>query len=225
MPNQSFDEAREIVRGAKAFLKRTQESGVTTLFLRKSSPPQGSKTSILEPVRQRALGCRACRLSQDRKKVVFGEGSLEASLVFVGEGPGREEDLQGRPFVGAAGELLTKMIQAMGLSRPEVYITNVVKCRPPQNRPPEPDEMLACRPFWMAQLRVIRPKVICALGRTAATALLESQAPLHQLREQTHHWQGIPVVVTFHPAYLLRNPAAKPTAWADLKKVLEQLKK
>lgn len=223
-PNKPLDEAREIVRGASALLKRTRESGITTLFLKRSSAPQSSKAEKLEPIRRQALQCQACRLAKGRNSVVFGEGTLEASLVFVGEGPGREEDLQGRPFVGAAGALLAKMIDAMGLKRQEVYITNVVKCRPPLNRPPEPDEISACHPYLVSQLKVIRPKVICALGRTAATALLESQVPLHQLREQTHHWQGIPVVVTFHPAYLLRNPSAKPTAWADLKKVLTHLK-
>ena len=183
-----------------------------------------SKTAQLEPIRQQALQCRACRLAKTRHSVVFGEGPLDADLVFVGEGPGREEDAQGRPFVGSAGELLTKIIQAMKLTRESVYITNVVKCRPPMNRPPEPDEAAACSRYLEAQLTTIRPKVICALGKTATTALLETEAPMARLRGKTFHWKEIPLIVTFHPAYLLRNPAAKLYVWADMQRVLELLK-
>ncbi|MBI3616124.1 MAG: uracil-DNA glycosylase [Candidatus Omnitrophica bacterium] len=183
-----------------------------------------SKLEQLEPIRRQALVCRACRLAKERTHVVFGEGSLDAKLVFIGEGPGRSEDLQGRPFVGQAGILLTKIIQAMGLQREQVYIANVVKCRPPMNRPPEPDEVAACSGYLKAQLSTIQPKIICALGRTAATALLGSQAPMNQLRGKTFQWEGIPLIVTFHPAYLLRNPAAKPQVWEDMQRILPLLK-
>jgi DNA polymerase len=149
---------------------------------------------------------------------------LDAKLVFVGEGPGREEDALGRPFVGSAGELLTKIIRAMKLKRESVYITNVVKCRPPMNRPPEPDEVAACSRYLESQLTTIHPRVICALGKTAASALLETEAPMARLRGKTFHWNQTPVVVTFHPAYLLRNPSAKALVWADMQRVLELLK-
>ena len=178
------------------------------------------KGKILAPLEKKALTCQACRLSKGRTQVVFGEGSLDAPIVFVGEGPGREEDLQGRPFVGAAGALLTRILEAMKLPRQSVYITNVVKCRPPANRPPEPDEIAACRHFLEAQLLAIRPRIICALGRTAATALIETAAPMSALRGKLFQWKGIPLIVTFHPAYLLRNPSAKKLVWEDMQRVL-----
>ncbi len=182
------------------------------------------KEAALEPVRLQALSCTLCRLCKGRHSVVFGEGSLDAPIVFVGEGPGRDEDLQGRPFVGAAGQLLTRMIEAMKFKREQLYIANVVKCRPPQNRPPEPDEIAACHPYLVAQLTTIRPRVIVALGRTAAAALLKTTASMSALRGREFDWNGIPLIVTFHPAYLLRNPAAKKEVWEDLKRVLALLK-
>lgn len=217
-----------VVRQTRRALENLELFGVNSLP--KISKPKkeiiaaGDKQTLLEPIRQQALVCQACRLSKTRHTVVFGEGSLEAQLLFVGEGPGQEEDRQGRPFVGSAGELLNKIIQAMGMKREDVYIANVVKCRPPMNRVPEPDEVEACAGYLTAQLNIIQPKVICALGRTAATALLKTDAPLGQLRGQTFQWQGIPVVVTFHPAYLLRNPPAKSLVWQDMQRVLELLK-
>lgn len=195
----------------------------------KGSDPNGSSLSladkerIITPIRAEALKCVKCKLCKTRKSVVFSDGSLEADLVFVGEGPGRDEDEQGVPFVGAAGKLLTKIIEAMKMKREEVYICNVVKCRPPQNRPPEPDEIAACSGYLQAQLLTIRPKVICALGRTAASALLETQAPMGALRGKTLEWKGIPLIVTYHPAYLLRNPAAKKDVWVDMQLVLRIL--
>ncbi|MCX8039687.1 MAG: uracil-DNA glycosylase, partial [Planctomycetota bacterium] len=153
---------------------------------------------------------------------VPGEGSPAAELVFVGEGPGADEDASGRPFVGAAGQLLDRMIQAMGLRRDEVYICNAVKCRPPGNRAPLDDELAACRPFLEAQLAIIRPRVICLLGATPLKSLLGLQG-VGKARGQRWDWQGIPVIATYHPAYLLRNPAAKKPAWEDLKAVLALL--
>lgn len=171
-----------------------------------------------------AAACRACQLCEGRHTVVFGEGSPSAPLMFVGEAPGAEEDLQGRPFVGAAGELLTKMIQALKLTREQVYIANTVKCRPPNNRVPLPEELAACRRYLDAQLALIRPRVVCALGRTAANALLGTDGPLGALRGRPHTVGGIPVIVTYHPAHLLRHPEAKRDAWADLQRLFPYLR-
>ena len=155
--------------------------------------------------------------------MVFGVGSPDAELVFVGEAPGRNEDLQGEPFVGDAGQLLDKMIVAMGLRRPQVYICNIIKCRPPGNRNPEPDEIAACEPFLRKQLEAIRPRMIVCLGKFAAQCLLRSDAPISRLRGQFHTYEGIPLMPTFHPAFLLRNPAAKREVWSDLKQVMAAL--
>jgi DNA polymerase len=172
--------------------------------------------------------CTRCRLCKGRNKIVFGDGNPESKLVFVGEGPGADEDAQGVPFVGRAGQLLTQMIEntaakeGIPLKRPDVYICNVVKCRPPENRNPEPDEMEICGQFLFRQLSVIRPKAICALGSTAAKALLGGKDGVTKLRGSWHKWRDIPLLVTYHPSYLLRayNQAAKREAWEDLKKVL-----
>ena len=175
-------------------------------------------------IEQDILACRRCSLYRTRTRHVPGEGSLTARLVFIGEAPGLDEDLQGRPFVGRAGQLLTKMIEAMGLRREEVYICNVLKDRPPNNRTPEPDEMAACLPFLERQLDVIQPRVICALGSIALKALLGPHMFISAARGRVHDYRGIPLVPTFHPAYLLRNPPAKKHTWADLKLVMQLLK-
>jgi uracil-DNA glycosylase len=166
--------------------------------------------------------CTRCKLHKTRHKIVFGDGNPKAQLVFVGEGPGHDEDMQGLPFVGRAGKLLTQMIEAMGLERKDVYICNVVKCRPPENRTPLPEEMEICGEFLFRQLMTIRPKAICALGSTAAKAILNTKDGVTRLRGKWHKWRDIPVIVTFHPSYLLRpyNQEAKREAWEDLKKVL-----
>ena len=167
--------------------------------------------------------CKRCRLCQQRNKIVFGSGSAHADLVFVGEGPGRDEDIQGLPFVGRAGKLLTQMIEAMGLKRDDVYICNVVKCRPPENRAPEPDEMETCSPFLYRQLAVIQPKAVVCLGATAFQALYGAKQSISRLRGQWLEFRGIPMMATYHPAYLLRNPNAKGEVWEDLKKVMAHL--
>ena len=177
----------------------------------------------LEQLAREAAQCRACRLCDGRRTVVFGEGNPSAPVMFIGEAPGAEEDLQGRPFVGPAGMLLTKMIQALKLTREQIYIANTVKCRPPNNRPPQPDELAACRRYLDAQLTLIRPRVICALGRTAANALLDTEQPLGALRGRPHAVGGIPVIVTYHPAHLLRHPEAKRDAWTDLQRLFPYL--
>jgi uracil-DNA glycosylase len=172
--------------------------------------------------------CTRCRLHQGRNKIVFGTGNENARLVFVGEGPGADEDAQGVPFVGRAGQLLTQMIEGtaskegIAIKRPDVYICNVVKCRPPENRNPEPDEMATCGQFLFRQLKAIQPKAICALGSVAAKALLGGKDGVTKLRGQWHAWNGIPLMVTYHPSYWLRayNQEAKREAWQDLKTVL-----
>ncbi|MFH1981091.1 MAG: uracil-DNA glycosylase [Pseudomonadota bacterium] len=167
--------------------------------------------------------CVRCKLSRSRTHVVFGAGDPAARLVFVGEGPGAEEDRQGLPFVGAAGDLLTKMIVAMKLTRETVYICNIVKCRPPENRNPEPDEIGTCIPFLKRQLRAIRPDVIVTLGGIAAHSLLDTTTAISRLRGQIHEWEGVPVMPTFHPAFLLRTPAHKREVWEDMKQVMQRL--
>ena len=174
---------------------------------------------------QAELGeCERCKLSdQGRTHIVFGEGNPDADLLFAGEGPGYHEDQTGRPFVGKGGALLDKMIEAMGLDRSDVYICNVVKCRPPNNRDPEPDEVLTCQPFLRAQIRSVRPRVIVTLGRFATQCLLESTDSLGRLRGVFHEALNAKVMPTYHPAYLLRNPADKRKTWADLQQVMREL--
>ncbi|MCI0484934.1 MAG: uracil-DNA glycosylase [candidate division NC10 bacterium] len=175
-----------------------------------------SGTLNLDEIRQVLGDCRRCKLHAHRTQIVFGVGKPQADLVFVGEAPGADEDAQGEPFVGRAGQLLTRMIEAIGLKREQVYICNVLKSRPPNNRTPEPDEIAACEPFLIAQLKAIKPKLICALGAIAAANLLKTKVPLSKLRGKFHDYQGIPLLVTYHPAYLLRNPNEKKSAWQDL---------
>ncbi len=186
-------------------------------------PGSINSPETLAVVREELGDCHRCRLWRTRRNIVFGEGNEKASLVFVGEGPGHEEDSRGRPFVGKAGQLLTKIIAAIGMNRDEVYITNVVKCRPPDNRVPLPDEIACCYPFLARQLRAIRPKVICALGTASAQTLLKADARITAVRGTFHAWEGIPVMPTFHPAYLLRNPEKKRKTWQDMQAIQREL--
>ena len=167
--------------------------------------------------------CTRCKLHKARKQIVFGVGNPKAQLVFVGEGPGRDEDEQGEPFVGRAGKLLTQMIEAMSLKREDVYICNVVKCRPPENRLPEKDEIATCSPFLQRQLGVIAPKVICCLGACSAQTLLDTTQGISRFRGEWFDFHGAKLIATYHPAYLLRNPAAKGEVWKDLQKVMAYL--
>jgi uracil-DNA glycosylase family 4 len=167
--------------------------------------------------------CTRCKLHSTRNKIVFGDGNPKAQLVFVGEGPGRDEDAQGLPFVGRAGKLLTQMIEAMGMQRKDVYICNVVKCRPPENRLPEPDEIKTCSPYLLRQLDAIAPKVIVCLGACAAQTLLETNRGISHFRGEWLEFRGTRLLATYHPAYLLRNPAAKADVWKDLQKVMAVL--
>lgn len=169
--------------------------------------------------------CPRCKLCTGRKTIVFGVGNVKADLMFVGEGPGADEDEQGEPFVGRAGQLLTKMIEAMGFQRSDVYIGNIVKCRPPENRNPEPDEIAACKPFLLRQIDIVKPKIIVCLGRIAAQALLETQIPISKIRGRFQDWNGMQVMPTYHPAFLLRNPPMKKYVWEDLQQVMKLLGK
>lgn len=177
----------------------------------------------LENIRRELGDCRRCSLGEKRTNLVFGVGNANADIAFVGEAPGRDEDLRGEPFVGEAGQLLTKIVLAMGLAREDVYICNVLKCRPPNNRNPQPDEIESCEPFLLRQLQAISPKVIVALGTFAAQTLLRTREPISRLRGRFHDYHRIPLMPTFHPAYLLRNPAMKREVWDDMKTVLKKL--
>jgi len=181
------------------------------------------KDDTLLKIREDLGDCTRCKLHKGRNKLVFGDGSATAKLVFVGEGPGADEDVQGLPFVGRAGKLLTQMIEAMGLQRNDVYICNVVKCRPPQNRAPEPGEVETCSPYLLRQIDVINPKVIVCLGAVAAKTLLETTRGISQYRGEWQEWRGRKLMATYHPAYLLRNPPAKADVWKDLQKVMAEL--
>ena len=188
-----------------------------------SAVPAADRAAALQLIRDEIGDCTRCALHKGRNKLVFGDGSPAARLMFVGEGPGADEDAQGLPFVGKAGQLLNNMIGAMGLRREEVYIANVVKCRPPGNRVPEPEEGATCSPFLFRQIDVIRPEVLVALGATAATWLLGARQPLAGLRGRVHTVRGTKLIVTYHPAYLLRDPRQKKEAWADLQIAMKEL--
>lgn len=177
----------------------------------------------LERIREDIGDCTRCRLHKQRNRIVFGAGNPRAQLVFIGEGPGHDEDIQGLPFVGRAGKLLTQIIEAMGLQREDVYICNVIKCRPPENRTPQPDEVATCSPFLLRQLNVIAPRAIVCLGAVAAQALLGTNQSISRFRGQWFDFRGTRLLATYHPAYLLRNPNAKGEVWDDLKKVMAYL--
>ncbi|TLD40964.1 MAG: Uracil-DNA glycosylase, family 4 [Candidatus Jettenia ecosi] len=183
-----------------------------------------AKIKLLEELRHEMLVCHKCPLSKTRINLVFGVGNSMADLMFIGEAPGRDEDLQGEPFVGRAGQLLTKIIEAIDMKRSDIYIANILKCRPPGNRNPLPEEIIICIPYLIKQIEIIQPKVLCALGAFAAQALLNTKAPVGTLRGRFHDYKGIPMMVTFHPAYLLRNPNDKAKVWDDMKKVRDFLK-
>jgi DNA polymerase len=173
----------------------------------------------LDVIRRDLGSCQRCKLHKGRKNIVFGVGNSRAKLVLVGEGPGYEEDIQGVPFVGQAGQLLTRILRAIQLDREDVYICNIIKCRPPGNRNPEPDEIAACIPFLRRQLKAIKPALICALGTFAAQTLLETNTPISRLRGRFYSYEGVRLIPTYHPAFLLRNPAKKPDVWEDMQKL------
>jgi len=204
-----------------------KSQGLDWAFARPGLPGADSKagTMNLDEVRERLGDCKRCKLSNGRRNIVFGDGNPQADILFIGEGPGADEDRQGVPFIGRAGKLLTNIItKGMGLTRKEVYIANIVKCRPPQNRDPEPDEIEACIPFLEAQIRAIQPKVIVALGRVAASALTERPVKITKERGTWLDYRGIPLMPTYHPSYLLRNPpGARRQVWEDIQEGLRKV--
>src|SRR5258706_12242389 len=231
--DQSLDAARDKL---KAHLEFFEELGIDGVRLEpqwhaRSEPSEpiplfASQADALRAVRD-DLGadCSRCKLhTLGRRQVVFGVGNPEADLMFVGEAPGADEDIQGEPFVGRAGQLLTKIIEAIDLKREDVYIANVIKCRPPGNRNPEPDEVATCEPFLFQQIDIIKPKVIVALGKFGAQTLLRTLDPISRLRGRVYEFRGAKLVPTFHPAYLLRNPSSKREVWEDMKLVRTLLK-
>ncbi len=245
MSDQLYHECHEVIAQGKAILEDLQQWGFETVhvppvaaapfvvaetaaeFLPKDSKvlvsTVAADTTTLDALQKSLINCSQCPLCQQRSHIVFGAGNPQARVVLVGEAPGREEDLQGIPFVGEAGKLLEKILLAMNLSREAVYICNVIKCHPPGNRDPHPDEISACEPFLKQQLAIIEPEIIIALGRFATQTLLKTTDPIGRLRGQWHEYAGIALMPTFHPAYLLRNPAEKRPVWEDMKQVVRRL--
>ena len=210
----------ETIEQLLSYLKWQKRLGIKEIYLSediKNMLSLSKKNELLEIVKEELKDCRRCKLYKERNHIVFGEGNEDARLMLIGEAPGHEEDLQGRPFVGAAGHLLDNMLKAINLSRREVYIANIVKCRPPHNRKPERDEIEACKPFLLKQIDIIKPSIICTLGSVATQTILETKTPITKLRGHIYDFSGIKLIPTFHPAYLLRNPYQKKGAWEDLK--------
>jgi DNA polymerase len=235
------EETRQLAASLRAYLEDLQETGVDGLPYGEPVPMaasvqaaatadkapsmgDGAEKETLDNIRLDLGECSRCGLSGTRTNLVFGVGNPGARLVFVGEAPGRDEDLQGEPFVGEAGQLLTKIIAAMQFKRSEVYICNILKCRPPGNRNPQPDEIQQCQPFLLRQLKALSPEAIVCLGTFAAQTLLQTKEPISRLRGRFHDYHGIPLMPTFHPAFLLRNPAMKREVWEDMQKVMGLLK-
>lgn len=226
---------REVLEDVKNLLEYAKSLGMTEVAVKPGIKNKKSKTKIqrseddkaklLEDVRAEIGNCNKCKLCGGRKNIVFGVGNPNAELMFVGEAPGADEDEQGIPFVGRAGQLLTKIIEAMGYKRSEVYIANIVKCRPPNNRNPEPDEVAACLPHLIKQAEIISPKAIVCLGSVAAQNLLNIDTKITKLRGKFTKWQGIPVMPTYHPAFLLRNPNMKKPVWEDMQQIMKMLGK
>jgi uracil-DNA glycosylase len=230
VPDDPAEELRELAANLTEWLRyqrrlgwRGTAGGPAAASASEAAEVSGRDTPTLEEIRREMGRCRRCKLYPGAKNLVFGEGSPRARLMFIGEAPGAEEDLQGRPFVGPAGQLLNRMLQKLGLEREEVYITNVVKSRPPGNREPEPEEIEACLPFLLQQIKAVRPRVIVTLGRVASQSLLGSHQPLTRLRGRWQRHDHIRVMPTFHPSYLLRFPRERQKTWEDMQRVMEYL--
>lgn len=208
---------KDILRTIRGYFEVEKEGGMHEYLL---SPKKKDDFLLLK---DEVAACQACQLAKMRKNIVFGSGDVRAKLMFIGEAPGYDEDVQGLPFVGRAGILLTKIIEAMGIKREQVYICNILKCRPPQNRNPLPDEIASCISYLYRQIDYIRPQVICGLGKFASQTLLNTEIPITKLRGKWHEFRGIKFMPTYHPAYLLRNPGDKKLVWQDMKKVMEML--
>ena len=230
MPDQLANEIRATLAAARSQFEYLTDLGLAELKVTAPAGADGQNAEgaipgaeTLDAVFNDLGDCQRCGLGASRTKLVYGVGNPNARLVLVGEAPGREEDLQGEPFVGEAGRLLDRILQAMGLHRDDVYLCNVLKCRPPNNRDPQPDEVATCEAFLVRQLAALRPQVIIGLGRFAVHSLLKTNAPISKLRGEWQSYQGIPLMPTYHPAYLLSNPEAKRDVWDDMKQVLRRL--
>jgi uracil-DNA glycosylase len=231
---------KDIIKSIRSYFEMEKESGVSEYFFSRSNNSvipakagiqkeidsrfRGNDTFQGDKIKSQVLNCQKCSLSKTRKNVVFGEGNTKARLMFVGEAPGYDEDIQGKPFVGKAGMLLTKIIEAMGFKREDVYICNILKCRPPQNRNPLPEEIALCIDYLNAQIEYVKPEIICGLGKFASRTLLKTDVPITRLRGKWHDLNGIKFMPTYHPAYLLHNPGDKRLVWEDMKKIMEILK-
>ncbi len=230
MPEQLLNDIRTALASARSQLEYLADLGVENLRTAASNAdlPQDTDTSTslgetLDAIRTDLGDCQRCGLGASRHKLVYGVGNPNARLVLVGEAPGREEDQKGEPFVGEAGRLLDRILQAMGMRRDDVYICNVLKCRPPDNRDPQPDEVATCEAFLIRQIAAIKPQVIIGLGRFAVHSLLKSKVPISRIRGEWQSYHGTPLMPTYHPAYLLRNPEGKRDVWEDMKAVLRRL--
>jgi uracil-DNA glycosylase len=220
----AVDELKEVIASIKSYVELDKASGIGEFFMASCSAQNAAlNTNELDILKNEVSGCKRCSLHKTRRNVVFGSGDPEAQLMFIGEAPGEDEDIQGLPFVGRAGQLLTKIIEAMGLKRSDVYIANILKCRPPNNRMPLPTEIAECEDNVKRQVELIKPKVICTLGKFASQTLLRTEVPISALRGKFHEYNGTKVMPTFHPAYLLRNPAEKKIVWQDMKKIMKEL--
>lgn len=234
--NSANNDLKDVLDSIKAYIELDRASGINEFFTDQQSPETACPASglngryggpkppdDLDSLKKEVLACTRCGLHKTRRNVVFGSGNTAAKLVFVGEAPGEDEDVQGLPFVGRAGQLLTKIIEAMGLKRSDVYIANILKCRPPHNRMPLPTEIIECEENVKKQIEFIKPKVICTLGKFASQTLLRTQVPISALRGKFREYNGVKVMPTYHPAYLLRNPADKKLVWGDMKQVMKVL--
>ncbi len=222
--SESVSDVRNLLRYHSALGIKDIKCTAAAKSTKKAKGAAAKKGRDLDHLRTEIGDCTRCKLCKGRTNLVFGVGNPDARLMFIGEGPGRDEDLQGIPFVGLAGQLLTKIIEAMGFKREEVYITNIVKCRPPNNRNPEPDEVATCMPFLIKQVEIVKPTVIVCLGSVAAQNLLGTTMNISRMRGKFTEWHGIPVMPTYHPAFLLRNVNMKKPVWEDMKKVMKLLK-
>ncbi len=213
----------EIISDLRSYLGYLKEMGISSLPASENNSGKTVRSGILSlaDVRKELGDCKRCKLHRTRRTIVFGEGNEKASLMLIGEAPGYDEDVQGRPVVGKAGQLLTKILQSINLPREEVYIANIIKCRPPQNRNPELDEIQSCNPFLVKQITVVQPKIICALGSFSAQTLLKTDSKITALRGKLFDLEGIKLIPTYHPAFLLRNPERKREVWEDMKKIAE----
>jgi uracil-DNA glycosylase family 4 len=222
--NTINSDLRDVIDSIRAYIELDRASGISEFFINTPNTQYAiCNTSDLDSLKTEISSCKRCSLHKTRHNTVLGAGNPKAELMFIGEAPGEDEDLQGLPFVGRAGQLLTKIIEAMGLKRSDVYIANILKCRPPNNRPPLPAEIEECEDILKEQIGIIKPKIICTLGKFASQTLLRTETTISALRGNFKEYNGIKLMPTFHPAYLLRNPADKKLVWQDMKKIMKEL--